>query len=46
VTSQVGQVATDVLSIVGFLNVTRRARAAMAGAKAGVALLKGTLGRR
>lgn len=46
VTGEFGRATLDVLNIVRFLDVTRRARAAMAGAKAGVALLKDAVVRR
>jgi hypothetical protein len=40
------RVSLDVLNIVGFLDVTRRGHAALAGAKAGMALLKNAVARR
>lgn len=46
VADEARRVALDVLNIVGFLDVTRRANAAMVGAKAGVALLKAAVTRR
>jgi hypothetical protein len=46
VADEARRVALDVLNIVGFLDVTRRTRAAMAGAKAGVAMLKDAVSRR
>lgn len=46
VTDEVSRVALDVLNIVGFLDVTRRSRAAVVGAKAGLAMLKSAVSRR
>jgi uncharacterized protein YoxC len=46
VTDEVSRVALDVLNVVGFLDVTRRTRAAMVGAKAGMAMLKDAVSRR
>jgi uncharacterized protein YoxC len=46
VADEARRVALDVLNIVGFLDVTRRAHAAMAGAKAGMAMLKDAVSRR
>jgi hypothetical protein len=40
------RVSLHVLNIVGFLDVTRRGHAALAGAKAGMALLKNAVSRR
>ena len=46
VAEEARRVTLDALSVVGFLDVTRRARAAVAGAKAGVAMLMGAVNRR
>jgi len=46
VADEVSRVALDVLNVVGFLDVTRRSRAAMVGAKAGMAMLKAAMTRR